>query len=209
MQGGWFIILQVNKGEKASEYEIIFPLAVSVCPLGPRGKFCAGGAFINSLLTLLKQDPPPTCLTLPPPSTPLSPPLAHIWGEIMSQTCGIGSNAWRRKGLGNAWVVWNALAERVWPSARQLALALGLSPDTAERHLKKLAAYELAVKSKEGWTRGPADLEVVADGLPSAGASDCQQRVHDWERVKRWQPAQRSAEPATAVRQAAAWRRKP
>lgn len=99
-----------------------------------------------------------------------------MWG-----TC-VPSDAWRWRGLGLAKArAWELLSgEPV--STTDLAAALGVEPRTARRHLATLAEHGLAERVMDGWTRGHADPDDVAEDVGTAGALDAQRIRHDLER---------------------------
>lgn len=93
------------------------------------------------------------------------------------------SDVWRwHGGLGKASErVWDALA--VPMSAKDLAAALDLKPDTVSRHLNRLAAYGLAIRDGTSWRRGSTDPGSAAASLRSHGAAQRQRVRHEADRA--------------------------
>lgn len=114
--------------------------------------------------------------------TPISP--YRGGGALLVQTCRMSSDTWRwGGGLGKtARLVWECLGQRVWKSAAEIAAAIGVSKRTVERCLAKLARHGLAAKEKDGWKRGPEEVENVAKRLKSAGKGERQGEQHRRER---------------------------
>ncbi len=70
-------------------------------------------------------------------------------------------------------------------SASDLAAALGVTPRTVARHLRRLASHGLAIRVLDGWTRGATDLLEVAVWLGTAGRRERQREQHIRERAGR------------------------
>lgn len=99
-----------------------------------------------------------------------------VWG-----TC-VPSDAWRWRGLGQAKArTWALLSAEPLTTA-ELADALGVTPRTARRHLAALAEHDLAEHDDEGWIRGPASPDDVAEQIGTAGMAERQRERHDLER---------------------------
>ncbi len=68
-------------------------------------------------------------------------------------------------------------------TAADLAAAMNVHLRTAQRHLAALAEHHLAEKVEgEGWVRGPANPDEVAEEIGTAGMRELQRRQHEIER---------------------------
>lgn len=105
--------------------------------------------------------------------------------EILFGVCTLGTDAFRwSTGLGkNAARVLAVLGTRDFPTAAELARTARLTPATARRLLKRLAALGLVARVGGQWTHGPAALEAVAPTLRSHGTGKRQRALYAWERA--------------------------
>lgn len=101
--------------------------------------------------------------------------------------CGnVRSDCWRWKGLGLTKArTWAHLSDEP-VSTSDLADALGVEARTARRHLAALAKYDLAGHvDAQGWVRGPADPDEVAEEIGTADATERQRKRHAEDRQDR------------------------
>ena len=114
---------------------------------------------------------------------PPLPPIAST-STLPRPSEAASHDVWRGKpGLGKArFLVYRQLGDEPVP-ARDLAQRLGRQACIVRRHLRVLAHHQLALRSETGWCRGPADLDVVAHHLASAGAGRHQRQVHAQHRA--------------------------
>lgn len=63
-------------------------------------------------------------------------------------------------------------------STADLAAALDVDPRTVRRHLAKMREHQLAITVLDGWIRGPADPDDVADAIGVAGRGAAQRQAH-------------------------------
>ena len=88
------------------------------------------------------------------------------------------SDVWRWEALGKSTArVFSHLGLEP-RSAIQLAELLEVDPRTVRRHLAKLKVHGLAARVLDGWIRGPADLELVAEELGVFGRGTEQRSQH-------------------------------
>lgn len=89
------------------------------------------------------------------------------------------------KGLGKAYEkAWGCLHPVVALPVRDMAKRFGVSAESIRHALATLGAHGLAVKTKDGWRRGDADLDVVATRLGVAGRGEAIRAEHRRQRER-------------------------
>ena len=126
----------------------------------------------------------PNTATLHFPTTKVPTPVYGREEKILYGLCNTEHDAFRwRRGLGpHGRHVLQLLDQGPWKSATALARAVGAHRATVSRMLVKLEACDAAARTAEGWTRGPASLDAIAQHLGTAGAGARQRQEHQAER---------------------------
>lgn len=109
--------------------------------------------------------------------------------SLMFYLCGM--DALRVRGLGMSVVKLLAvMSGRVFPSARAVATAANMTPDTVERKLKKMQLIGLVMWTEEGIKLvdlsilGDDNFETAAKTLGTHGAGERQRKLHDRQRTE-------------------------
>jgi DNA-binding transcriptional ArsR family regulator len=97
---------------------------------------------------------------------------------------GLGHDAARSAGLGNAFAAYQGLASGL-DTVVEIADYIGLSVTTATKHLKKLAAHALAEQKPDGtWISHRRSWDDVADELGTVGTGAGKKAHHQRDRVE-------------------------
>jgi len=117
------------------------------------------------------------------PYTKYSTPVLGNSEKIMAEIRDTAHDAFRWRGLGpNGRKVLGLLEQRTW-KASNLARAASVHRWTVGRMLRKLKACGAAVETSDGWRRGPASLDDIAEHLGTAQTGARQRARHQAERA--------------------------